>query len=72
MIQIEPTEEDDSPIAWLQERLRRLELAPSPTGRAAIARRRFAELILERIREDVRDEAEAREELRVLFGRPPK
>ena len=32
------------------------------------ARRRFAELILERIREDVRDEAEAREEMRLLFG----
>jgi RNA polymerase sigma factor (sigma-70 family) len=32
------------------------------------ARRRFAELILERIREDVRSEEEARDELRTLFG----
>jgi len=32
------------------------------------ARRRFAELILERVREDVRSEEEAREELRALFG----
>jgi RNA polymerase sigma factor (sigma-70 family) len=32
------------------------------------ARRRFADLVLDRIREDVRDEAEAREELRILFG----
>lgn len=32
------------------------------------ARRRFAELVLERLREDVRSEQEAREELRTLFG----
>jgi RNA polymerase sigma factor (sigma-70 family) len=34
-------------------------------------RRRFAELVLDRIREDVKDEAEAREELRSLFGAKP-
>lgn len=32
------------------------------------ARRRFAELVLDRIREDVKNEQEAREELRTLFG----
>lgn len=32
------------------------------------ARRRFAELVFDRIREDVRNEEEAREELRTLFG----
>lgn len=36
------------------------------------ARRRFAELILERVREDVRGEEEAREELRLLFGVNPQ
>ncbi|MCW8140813.1 MAG: sigma-70 family RNA polymerase sigma factor [Planctomycetota bacterium] len=35
------------------------------------ARRRFAELVLERIRDDVRDDGEAREELRTLFGVQP-
>jgi RNA polymerase sigma factor (sigma-70 family) len=35
-------------------------------------RRRFAELVLDRIREEVRSEEEAREELQVLFGvKPP-
>ena len=32
------------------------------------ARRRFAELVLDRIRDECRDEAEAQRELRVLFG----
>jgi hypothetical protein len=35
------------------------------------SRRRFAELVLDRIREDVRDEEEAHEELRSLFGPSP-
>jgi RNA polymerase sigma factor (sigma-70 family) len=35
------------------------------------ARRRFAELVLDRIRDDVKDDGEAREELRTLFGVSP-
>lgn len=35
------------------------------------ARRRFSELIIERLREEVRSEEEAREELRTLFGIMP-
>ena len=51
---------------------RRLSLQPHDVKNDLVAaRRRFAELILERIREDVRDEAEAREELRALFGGDP-
>lgn len=51
------------------ELARRLNLQPHDVKNDLVAaRRRFAELILERIREDVRDEAEARAELVALFG----
>ena len=51
------------------ELARRLGLQPHDVKNDLVAaRRRFAELILDRIREDTRDEEEAREELRALFG----
>jgi RNA polymerase sigma factor (sigma-70 family) len=50
----------------------RLNLKPHDVKNDLVAmRRRFAELILDRIREDARDEQDAREELRQLFGGPP-
>ena len=48
---------------------RRLGVKPHDVKNDLVAaRRRFAELVLERIREDVKSEEEAREELRTLFG----
>ena len=51
------------------ELARRLDLKPHDVKNDLVAaRRRFAELILDRIREESRDDAEARDELRQLFG----
>jgi len=51
------------------ELAQRLGLKPHDVKNDLVAaRRRFAELILDRIREEVRDEAEARDELKALFG----
>lgn len=65
--EVEPAEDEQRPTYG--ELARRLECkAHDVKNDLVAARRRFAELVLERIRDDVKDEAEAREELRTLFG----
>lgn len=68
--EVEPT--GDEPRPTYAELAAQLDLKPHDVKNDLVAaRRRFAELVLDRIREDVRDEGEAREELRALFGAPP-
>jgi RNA polymerase sigma factor (sigma-70 family) len=51
----------------------KLQIKPHDVKNDLVAtRRRFAELVLDRVREDVRSEEEAREELRTLFGVVPE
>jgi len=67
--EVEPEGEERPTYAELAERLG---IKPHDVKNDLVAtRRRFAELVLERIREDVRSEDEAREELRTLFGVMP-
>ena len=69
--EVEPAGDDPRPTYG--ELARRLECKPHDVKNDLVAaRRRFAELVLERIRDDVKDEAEAREELRTLFGVDPQ
>lgn len=68
--EVEPAREEERPTYGALAR----ELSCKPhdvKNDLVAARRRFAELVLERIRDDVRDEGEAREELRTLFGVQP-
>lgn len=68
--EVEPAGDDQRPTYG--ELARRLDCKPHDVKNDLVAaRRRFAELVLERIRDDVKDEAEAREELRTLFGVDP-
>jgi RNA polymerase sigma factor (sigma-70 family) len=68
--EVEPANDDQRPTYG--ELARKLDCKPHDVKNDLVAaRRRFAELVLERIRDDVRDEAEAREELRTLFGVQP-
>lgn len=68
--EVEPALDDDRPT--YAELARRLGCKPHDVKNDLVAARsRFAELVLDRIREDVRDDAEAREELRTLFGVTP-
>jgi RNA polymerase sigma factor (sigma-70 family) len=66
-------EPGDEPRPTYAELARRLGLKPHDVKNDLVAaRRRFAELILDRIREESRDDAEARDELRQLFGVDPR
>lgn len=68
--EVEPARDEERPTYG--ELARRLGCKPHDVKNDLVAARsRFAELVLDRIREDVRDEAEAREELRALFGVTP-
>lgn len=68
--EVEPVKDEDRPT--YAELARRLDCKPHDVKNDLVAARsRFAELVLDRIREDVKDEAEAREELRALFGVTP-
>ncbi|MCA8921927.1 MAG: sigma-70 family RNA polymerase sigma factor [Planctomycetes bacterium] len=67
--EVEPAGEERPTYAELA---RQLGVKPHDVKNDLVAtRRRFAELILDRIREETRDEAEARDELRNLFGGAP-
>jgi len=68
--EVEPADGERPTYAALA---RKLDLKPHDIKNDLVsARRRFAELILDRIREEARDDAEARDELRQLFGVDPK
>ncbi|MBL4846092.1 MAG: sigma-70 family RNA polymerase sigma factor [Planctomycetes bacterium] len=67
--QLGPTTGDRPTYSELAELL---DLKPHDVKNDLVAaRRRFAELVMERIREEVHSEEEAREELRALFGITP-
>jgi RNA polymerase sigma factor (sigma-70 family) len=60
--------EGDAPPSYA-DLARRFALKPHDVKNdLTAARRRFAELVLDRVREECRDEAEAQRELRALFG----
>ncbi len=68
--EVEPAHDAGRPT--YAELARRLGVRPHDVKNDLVAaRRRFAELVLERLRDDARDEDEAREELRALFGVVP-
>jgi len=68
--EVEPAKDAARPT--YAELAERLGVQPHDVKNDLVAtRRRFAELILDRIREETRSEAEARDELRSLFGGVP-
>lgn len=68
--EVEPAADAQRPTYG--ELARKLDCKPHDVKNDLVAaRRRFAELVLERIRDDVKDDGEAREELRSLFGVDP-